>query len=277
MRVFSEPEIAQILQRAADRQAEAARAVPTTGLTLGEIEALAAEAGLDVAHVRAAAAELAPVSPAERSRSATHVFVERTLEVPLTDAGWDEAVAELRNRFGKAGMAAYAPGNAPSGEVTVVGKNREWSHTDGLGVETRVLATDRGATARLRISQRVGMMSELGDGVLVGGLFGMLPALLAFNLLPGVGIAAALAVLALSIFLVWMADVAWRKKKHAQLADLSDDLAALLAANSPAESTRQAAAEPASSASPALSLDALGDAPEAERDASERNRSGSRT
>ena len=271
MRVFSEQQIAQILQRAADKQAEAARAVPTTGLTLAEIEALAAESGLDVAHIRAAAAELVPASPAERSRSATHVFVERTLDAPLTDAGWDELVAELRNRFGKAGMAPYLPSNAPSGDVAAVGKNREWSHTDGLGVETRVLATERGGKGRLRLSQRVGMMNEWGDGTAVGLPLGILPALVAAKLLPGPNVLVVALVLLLFVVATWMADVVWRKKKHHQLETLSDELFAIAAAHGSLEAATSASAVP----TPALSLDALGDAPDAAEASS--NLSGLRT
>jgi len=269
MRVFSEQQIAQILQRAADKQAEAARAVPTTGLTLAEIEALAAESGLDVAHIRAAAAEIAPASPAERSRSATHIFVERTLDAPLTDAGWDELVAELRNRFGKAGMAPYLPSNAPSGDVAAVGKNREWSHTDGLGVETRVLVTDRGAQTRLRLSQRVGLMSEAGDSLMLTFTVAILPTLGLLSSLKPTGLAAAVAaVIALAIFAgIYFWDKAWRVKKQDGLVDLSTDLVALLASNS----TASASAVP----TPALSLDALGDAPDAAEASS--NLSGLRT
>jgi hypothetical protein len=292
MRVFSEAEIGQILQRAAERQAEATQAVPHAGLTLAELEALAAESGLDAAHVRAAAAEIAPTAPAERSRSATHVFVERTLDAPLTDDGWDDVVAELRNRFGKAGMAAFSPGAAPSGDVAVVGKNREWTHTDGLGVETRVLATDRGGAARLRLSQRVGMMSEVGDALLVGVGMGFLPALLLAGLLPGPKPLVTGAVIALFVVLVWWADVAWRKAMHDRLEALSGDLAALLAAHA-AEPAAALTAEksPALDASPnavapaaptpmpaaPLSLDALGEAPEAVPSSPQRNLSGSRT
>lgn len=262
MRVFTEPEIAQILRRAAERQASTPAASSAQGLTLVEIEALAAESGLDVAHVRAAAAEMAPASPAVRSRSASHVFVDRTLALPFSEDGWGEVVAELQNRFGASGMAAFSPGTLPSGALQTYGRNREWSHTDGLGVETRVLVTDRGDTTRLRLSQRVGLMSEMGDSLILAFAAAILPALGLLSSLTPTGLAAvAAALVAVALFVgIYFWDKAWRVKKQDGLVDLSTDLVERLAAYAPASAEQ---AVPAT-ATPALSLDALGEAPESD-------------
>lgn len=268
MRVFSEAEIAQILQRAADRQAEARQIAPDAGLTLEELEALAAEAGLDVAHVRAAAAEIAPASRAERSRSATHVFVERTVETPLTDAGWDEVVGELRNRFGKAGIAAFTSGAAPAGDVAVSGRAREWSHTDGLGVETRVFVTERGSATRLRLSQRVGVMGQTAEAILYGLPLGLLGGLVAMKMLPGPNVLLMLVTVVLAVAAVLKLDGLWRTKMHGRLEGLSGDLAGILSAHgvpeaASARAAQATAAVPETPARPRLSLDGLGDAPDA--------------
>ena len=57
MRTYSEREVADIIERAAERQATADRTDDRPGLTLDEIERIGAEAGLDPAALRAAANE----------------------------------------------------------------------------------------------------------------------------------------------------------------------------------------------------------------------------
>ncbi len=106
MRVYSEQEVSQIIERATERQARQ-RPAPETGLTLDDLERIGAEVGIDAASLRAAAAEVDAAGGAtqRRSRSAAHLYVERWVPGAAHRGAWDDIVAELQNRFGKAGLA----------------------------------------------------------------------------------------------------------------------------------------------------------------------------
>lgn len=264
MRVYSEQEVSQILERAAERQSRAVAKRPEVGLTLDDLERIAADAGLDPTHLRAAASEVDAAGGVvqRRSRSTSHLFVERWIAGPLTDEAWDDVLSELQNRFGKSGLGSMLPIHAPAGRVESVGRNREWVHTDGLGIETRVMASVRGDRTRLRLSQRVGLGNELTDGAIVGVSFGVLAGLVTSAVLgvDGVWIAATIALMVVTIGLAtYVHDVRWRRRKHDDLDALAEHLA----------DTVQASAlhTPTAQATPALSLDTLDPAPESASDA----------
>ena len=253
MRVYSEQEVSQILERGVERQARSAQTSPIAGLTLDELEKVAAEVGIDAAHLRAAAAEVDAAGGVSqrRTRSASHIFVERWVAGTLTDEAWDDIVAELQNRFGKSGIASMLPASGTAGTVQQVGRNREWVHTDGLGVETRVLASGRGDRVRLRLSQRVGIATPTTDGSIIGIGLGWIPGVLIAALAIGKGnlnAPLAIPIILLSMLLVglftFFHDRRWRARKHDQLDHLAEDLADLIAAPSPsstiAPTTREA-------------------------------------
>ncbi len=151
-RLYTDTEIAALLARAAERQQAAPDDGPTTGLTLDEIERLAAEAGLDAAHVRAAAAEIdgrVPVPTASAGRR-TH---ERWLDVPFSDVAWEEAVTALRARHPGTNWAQYtAMGTlAPGGDLSRVGAAHEWRHVGWTGATTTLTASPRGERTRVRL------------------------------------------------------------------------------------------------------------------------------
>ena len=265
MRVYSEQEVSQILERAVERQARSAQTSPAAGLTLGELEKVAGEVGIDVAHLRAAAAEVDAAGGVSqrRTRSASHIFVERWVAGTLSDEAWDDIVAELQNRFGKSGIASMLPASGTAGTVQQVGRNREWVHTDGLGVETRVLASGRGDRVRLRLSQRVGIGTPATDGTLIGIGLGWIPGVLIAALAVAKGNLdgpLAIPIILLSMLLVGLFTVfhdrRWRARKHDQLDQLAEDLADLIAEPAPssttATTTREADAR-------VLSLDTLED------------------
>lgn len=270
MRVYSEQEVSQILERAAERQSRANAATPDIGLTLDDLERIAAETGLDAAHLRAAAAEVDAAGGVvqRRSRSASHLFVERWIAAPLTDEAWDDVLSDLQNRFGKSGLGSVLPVHTAAGRVESVGRNREWVHIDGLGVETRVMASARGDRTRLRLSQRVGLGNEVTDGTIVGVSAGVLAGLVSAALLgmSGVWTAATVALMVVAVGLLTYAfDVRWRRRKHDDLDALIDRLADTVHASTAHTSTATVAV-PTAAARPALSLDALDAAPEPRAD-----------
>lgn len=139
-RTYTQQEIARILDGAAKRQA----ASPTPeggGLTLEELEEVAAASGIAPEHVAAAAAALAG-SPAARGRvlgMPVEVEGSRLLPGPVSDETWSKMVAELRRAFGGPGVV--------SGD----GRMRTWSTVTGRR-SSPVVATVEPEGGRTRIS-----------------------------------------------------------------------------------------------------------------------------
>lgn len=259
-RVYSEREVAAIIERAVERQEEAQRQTgPEAGLTLAELEKLGTEVGIAPLHLRAAAAELAAGGAGSRQsgRSATHVYVERWLPGRLNLDAWEDAVAEFQNRFGTSMGAWY--GQPSGGLHQQIGHTHEWSHTNALGIETRVAVSARGDRVRLRLAQKLGHARSEVEGPLYGALAAFL---LAFLPALATGSAAAVAAITVAAFvlfsgLIYVADRAWRQKKHRALETLADELGARLVVPPEPAVAGEAAALP--EATPRLSLDALPD------------------
>lgn len=177
-RLYSDTEIAALLSRAAERQRAAPADGPATGLTLDEIERLAADAGLDPAHVRAAAAEMDGTAPAA-SHAAGVRTLERWLDVPFSEAGWEDVVTGLRARYGT-NMATYtAAGTMTGPDTSRVGAGHEWTHTSMSGSTTTVAVSPRGDRTRVRVSFRSwsGGSSDAATAGVWGALLGLLPAM----------------------------------------------------------------------------------------------------
>ena len=173
-RLYTDTEIAALLARAAERQRAAPADGPASGLTLDEIERLAAEAGLDPAHVRAAAGELDSRGPTPAATPGIHTL-ERWIDVPFSDVAWEEAVTSLRARHPGTNWAQYtAMGTlAPGGDLSRVGAAHEWRHVAWTGATTTLTASPRGARTRLRLA--VGDSVAWGDRA-TAGLYAFTPA-----------------------------------------------------------------------------------------------------
>ena len=256
-RTFSEREVAQIIERAVDRQAEAYREVAETGLTLEEIERVGRDVGIDPRHLRAAAAEVAAgaAGGGGLSQTNTHVVVERWLDGPLSLTAWEEMVGTLRERFGL--NAGY--GHSPGGVVSQVGNTYEWSHTSTVGVQTRVAVSARGERTRLRLSQLVGIARPEVEAPIWGAvltlILGLLPALALFRGDTAMIIAVTTAAFVLLSVAVFAGDRAWRAKKLRRLDALADEIGRGLTASEPTVT----ASEPAALGDKRLDLDALPD------------------
>lgn len=173
-RVYSEAEIAAILARVAERAPTGDG--PAVGLTVEEIERVAAEAGLDPALVRAAAADLdgAPVGAAPGARIA-----EQWLDGPFSEVAWEDTVALLRARFGPNHLQQPSRGGGASTDTARLGAAFEWTHVaPWSGVTTTVTASPRGGRTLVRAMQT---RPPLGDArrtaALVAGLLALLPGL----------------------------------------------------------------------------------------------------
>jgi hypothetical protein len=277
-RVYSEREIAALLERAVERQEAARRqALPEAGLTLSELERLGQEVGIAPEHLRAAARELdaGGATGRQSGRSATHVYAERWVPGTLSLEGWEDAVAELNDRHGTSMGAWY--GHGSGGAVQQIGRSHEWSHTNGLGIETRVTVSERGDRVRLRLAQKLGHARSEVEGPLYGALAALTLVLPFTATLAGsAALAAAITFAAFVLFsgLIYVADRRWRDKKHRALEALADDLGARLV--TPPEPVPGAVAAPAvagtaaavpavsAEAPPLLALDAIPDVDDVE-------------
>lgn len=151
---FSDEESALILQRAAELQAKEGRS-----LSLHELEAAAAEAGIDVALVRRAAHEVAmggppppPPTPVAGGMlgSPLHLVYERV--VPGEgDGRWDDELAEIRRQLGL------------EGRVETAARQLVWAAKGGR--ELRVTIVARGGRRIVRVEER---LAGLGGGLFLG-------------------------------------------------------------------------------------------------------------
>jgi hypothetical protein len=110
-REFSEEEVAEILRRASQRQpADATPPDGTTGLTLGALHEIGREVGIAPAAITEAARSLGrPHTASAPTLMGFVIGVNRVAEFdrPLTDADWEELVADLRDTFHARGTLRY--------------------------------------------------------------------------------------------------------------------------------------------------------------------------
>lgn len=247
-RTYHEHEIAALLERASERQALAARRTQRPGLTLAELEQIAAEAGIDPAHLHAAAAELddpgRPLVGRRSGTTATHIYTERWVPGELTSEAWEDVVAELRHRFDSALVGSLGMGDYGLSTTEQVGRTVEWKHTSLSGIETRVLVQPREGQLRIRLNQRVGVASTAVEAGLYGGVLTFLGGAVAAGAVDSLALGMALVGLlfVLSYLGVFAADRAWRRKKHHELEELADVVAGMVAQPEPVAAAPEATA-----------------------------------
>ena len=225
----------KLLKRASALQQSSTGVHSGSGLTLAEMEEVAAEAGLDPMFLRQAALEMDGRKSNQLDLSSdttsTHNLVDRFIPGHVTDEAWDDLVAELRHRFDTdAGQAMGMPGYGRS--VTEKnGRIYEWRHTSMMGVETRALLRPRGEGFHLQMSQRVGWGSKEAES----SLYGFIAAFIIGGVSGAFGNSALIGFLAFffsflaSGALIYYLDGKWRKKKHRELNKLADRAVGLLA------------------------------------------------
>jgi hypothetical protein len=202
VRRYDEKEVALLLERAAQLQ----RATPTvrdpSGLTLRELEEIAAEAGLDPGMLRQAAAELeAGRDPGFSGRvgrlagAPLKLVFERVVPGEVSEAAFPELLHLVHS-------AADLPGQASQ-----VGRTFSWTSSDPSNLrQLHVLVAASGGNTRIRIEERyLGLAGAVFGGGLGGAGFGVggavggvIGAALVGSVVAGLGIAAT--VIGLSAF-----------------------------------------------------------------------------
>jgi len=207
---YDEQQIGAILQRATEIQAEITP--DAHGMTLPELQKVAAEVGIEPHVVERAAREVGiqAIQPKPLDASSAQMF-DATVDGELSDEAWDDLVMSLRRFTGRPGA------------TTVQGTTREW--IDGSDVSSVSLtASSRNGRTRLRmlsdhsgaegigwvIGSTVGIFATIISGVLAGkgGLGPLLTTL-----------AAASAFLMFG-FTTYFGARAWRKKARKSSAEM---------------------------------------------------------
>lgn len=279
-RIYTEREIAALLARAAERQQAAPEDHAASGLSLNEIARVAAEAGLDPAHLRAAAAEL-DAGMLGRAAAPGAVVLERWIDAPLTDAAWEEAVAALRVRFGASVPNGFT---APVPETARVGAAHEWTHSSMGGITTTVTVSPRGERTRVRLTQSEwGAVGDRATAAIYAGLGSLLLALLAGvggAVLGAGGLVAWMVALAVLVVGTWggsaLATPAVRRSRARRAAKTAEALDAVArCVESAASDAAPAATGERHTASAVFDLDALPDPLDDATTRHERRRTGS--
>ncbi len=248
-RTYSREEIAALMERAAELQSHG----PTgdeDGLTLDELEAVAASSGIDPAALRQAAREMGGVSrEATDEQSDTQIFAERFVSFPDLDddslaAAIEEVIVELRHRFGMTSDPIMRALGYGVHDTEQIGKTFEWRHTTSMGVVTTVQMRPRGDGVQVRMSQKVGWGSPTAEGMTYALIPAALAAVVALIMVKAAFIGLGVFAVGMLVFgpLIRNLDVNWRAKKDRELEALADRLARTIAGTVPkieAESQRR--------------------------------------
>lgn len=207
--IYGEKEIGPILSRAFKLQQEqqtnvSAGAGVAHGLSLSELQQIAAEFGVAPEYVRQAAATLTqgelPVQPFHIWGGPMAVYAERIVEGEMAEEKWQAIVSELRKAFGGIGRAAK------------VGTAWEWTGKRRSGSNTFCSLVPRGNQIRLtitvdadewRIALPMTVITLLFLIFLVSGVVGSGNLLLTVSLLAG--LSTALYVLVRTVYGSWIA------------------------------------------------------------------------
>jgi hypothetical protein len=164
-RRYSEDEVGQILRRATELQRAEPTATDPAGLTLAELEEIAAEAGIDSGMLRQAASELNVRQPAtlgsRLAGAALDVAIERVVEGEMPVERLEELVPTI---------VAATPGR---GTASAVGRSLTWSSQEGSNLtEQQVLVACQSGQTLIRVEQSYSGLAAGWFGGIMGGVGG---------------------------------------------------------------------------------------------------------
>ncbi len=166
-RRYGDKEVGLILKRAADLQREEpASEVEGAGLSLAELEEIAAEVGIDSRHIGRAATELDAVASHSGSTSRLagaplSIELERTIAGELSEDGLEHLIPEIQR-------AADGPG-----QPALVGRTLTWQSSTSDDLRTlQVSIASRNGRTRIGIEERYENLAWTVLGGIVGGFGG---------------------------------------------------------------------------------------------------------
>lgn len=206
LRLYSDQEISAILKRAGELQATGSDA-ETHGLSLEELQAIAAEVGLDPKLVAAAAAELQHAG-VDKKRSSLlgaplSIYLERVIPGEVSEARWSEVAEKVGEAFDMVGR---------SGQV---GDALEWTHT-GERVHLQVTVRPHGGQTKVRVVGkffRIALLHYL-LALIIGGFWGTIVPL-SMQIAPGISFAIGLMLFVVGFFFAryGYSRFVWKKKQ----------------------------------------------------------------
>ena len=204
-RLYTDDEVHAVFEHVAVRQEEATHAEEASraGLSLKELKEIGVEAGIDPAHIALAASELAVRgAPAKKEADdtllgiPTRIGASRVIRGHVTDDEWERMVVELRDIFGRDGIAGK------------IGRVREWTAASSVGKSdraTKVTLTPEGDDTLVTIHQEmrgqaVGYSIGTGVYLLVAVLMGVVNLLGTGADKPPIGVAIMFLLMAVAFF-----------------------------------------------------------------------------
>ncbi len=165
-RVYDETEIGRILQRAAELQHREPSA-PAAGVTLAELEEIAAEAGIDPAFLKRAATELeSGVHPTVWTKvlgDELRIIREVTLSGDLPTRGFERVVELIHENVRE------------HGTPSLLGQTLTWrAETASKSRTVQIVVASRDGETRVRVEENLTQMANgLFGGVVAGGGLGL--------------------------------------------------------------------------------------------------------
>ncbi len=144
-RRYNEKEVGRIIKRATDLQESEGRAnLLDRGASIGDIEQIAAEVGVDPRYIRRAVLEIDRGDDRAEEKSllagSVPVEIERVIEGEVTDEQWEMIVQEIRRAQGQLG------------EIGKLGNSLEWTHKREDATHTQVTLSPRDGQTKIQIN-----------------------------------------------------------------------------------------------------------------------------
>ncbi len=219
---FSEDEVRQIIRLAMEKERSTkSDSKNESGLTIDDLVSVGKDVGLSEEEILSAAKKFRS-NPLKRTFRVTNTAIieERFFNSDMDrDTLWEHLQFELDDHFGESSIFASIS-NKP--------RDYQWKHMSNSGVVSTASLRKDGAGYRLKVSQVVGMAQPLWEGISIGIIPALLFALAFYGIFrfssPLVNIAFGSAAWALSSYVVYKLDVAWRKRKLKALKELANKL-----------------------------------------------------
>jgi hypothetical protein len=230
-RTFSQEQINSLLRRASELHVTADDEAP--GLTLAELEQIAAESGIPPRYLRAALEE-ADHGVTNRDtfgQTGSHAFVERVIPGDLSGDDWEAVILKLRKKYGSDDPDPFGMGPLHGRGVTErLGSTHEWRHSTAMGVTSNFTIRSSKGKQHVSFQRRVGLGSPRAEGL----GYGLLVAILAAMVMGGA--TESVWILFLTLAVVWAVaapsiealDRKWRGKILREMKGTVDDLDGLL-------------------------------------------------